>query len=175
MPIKYAEITVIINLKEESMIKYLNRLMGLENSVDDADTIIIVFDTDEFIYEITNENTNKSIRWGPVYSNIPTTYFDIRNNIFIKNQILHDVNGCKRLNYNAIFGNSKKYLTMQKIASIYNVIYHTIEKEEVLYMVKIQSSSEKPRFLLAYEDSYFEHNDINYFVNCILKNKFVSC
>lgn len=171
MPIKYAEITIIINLKKEPMIKYLNRLISNENSMDDNDTILVVFDTDESICEINNETTNKSLVWGSYGPGVITpNYFYMKNSLFVKTRSVYDINGFQTLNFKSIFSNSKKNLSMQKVASIYNVIY-----EDVLYMVKIQSSSEMPRFLLAYDDSYFERDDIIYFVNCIFKNKFVSC
>ena len=41
MPIKYAEITIIINTEEETILNYFNRLIGNENKTNDNDTIII--------------------------------------------------------------------------------------------------------------------------------------
>jgi hypothetical protein len=38
---------------------------------------------------------------------------------------------------------------------------------DVLSIVKLKSNEEKPRFLLAYDDEYFEKDNIIYFVNSI--------
>mgnify|MGYP001499221115 CR=1 FL=1 len=55
MPIKYAEITIIINEEKETMKNYFNRILfGIENKINDNDTIIILFD-DESVYDIKND------------------------------------------------------------------------------------------------------------------------
>ena len=61
MPIKYAEITIIINEEKETMKNYFNRILfGNENKINDNDNIIILFD-DESIYDIKN-NINNDIK-----------------------------------------------------------------------------------------------------------------
>ena len=78
------------------------------------------------------------------------------------------VKGTKRLNFNSIFSNNKKYLTIKKEVSVYNIIYYNlIDNNDIFAIMKIKSNEEKPRYLLAYDDKYFEKDDIIYLVNYI--------
>lgn len=62
----------------------------------------------------------------------------------------------------------KKHRTTIKEESIYNCIYYVLkDKIDVLAILRIKSSDTKPRFLLAYDDEYFEKEYIIYFVNYI--------
>lgn len=170
MPIKYAEITIIINTEKETMIDYFNRLIGNENKTNDNDTIIILFD-DGIIIDVKKEykNTNTNIIMGPrsFKTNSPL-YFEITNTnetYFSKSPTV-DYNGNLRLNSKPIFANSQKFLTTKRESSAYNCIFER-GNTEVLSIVRIKSSEEKPRFLLAYDDEYFKKEHIIYFVNCI--------
>ena len=169
MPIKYAEITIIINTEKETILNYFNRLIGNENKTNDNDTIIILFD-DGIICDVKKEyNTNTNIIMGPIgfKTNLPI-YFEITDKnetIFYKTPTV-DYNGNLRLNSKPIFANNKKHTTTKKEPSVYNCIFER-GNNEVLAIAKIKSSEEKPRFLLAYDDTYFEKEDIIYFVNCI--------
>ena len=73
----------------------------------------------------------------------------------------------KKLNFKNIFNNNNnKFLTLQ--SSIYNSIYYSlVYNNDVFAIVRIKSSEEKPRFLLAYDNKYFEKNDVIYLVNYI--------
>jgi hypothetical protein len=173
MPIKYAEITIIINTEKETMTNYFNRLIGNENQTTDNDTIIILFD-DGIICDIKKEyNTelHNPIKMGPTclrrYFPLPA-YFEIEetNETFFSKTPTVDYNGNLRLNSKPIFANNKKHITTKKEPSVYNSIY-VKGNNEVLSIVKIKSSEEKPRFLLAYDDTYFKKEHIIYFVNCI--------
>jgi len=184
MPIRYAEITIIKNLKEESMLRYFNRtLLGNENSINDNDTIIILFD-DETIYDTKPPHLNKPFSMG-----IPSSsfygypiYFEIKDNnecFFLQRpSIIHEL---PKLNFNLIFSNNPKFSISIKEPSIYNIIYYTIlnknknrGEHEAFAIVKIKSNEEKPRFLLAYDEENFNKNDIIYFVNYIFKCQFYS-
>jgi hypothetical protein len=181
MPIKYAEITIIINTEKETIINYFNRLLlGNENETNDNDTIIILFD-DGIIYDVkkeyntntktnTNTNTNtKLLKMGPrsFKTNSPI-YFEIKdkNETFFSKTPTVDYNGNLKLDSKPIFANNKKHTTTKKEPSAYNSIFKR-GNNEVLAIVKIKSSEEKPRFLLAYDDEYFKKEHIIYFVNCI--------
>ena len=170
MPIKYAEITIIINLEKESIINYFNRIvLNDENETTDNDTIIILFD-DGIIYDIKKEceNKNTNIIMGPrmLKTNSPI-YFEIKDKktIFFSKTPTLDYYGLK-LDCKPIFANNKKHITTKKESSAYNCIFNR-GNSEVLSIVKIKSSEGKLRFLLAYDDEYFEKEDIIYFVNCI--------
>ena len=51
--------------------------------------------------------------------------------------------------------------------NFYDKKIQDINKNDVLAIVRIKSSEENPRFLLVYDDDYFEKNDIIYFINYI--------
>ena len=171
MPMKYAEITIIINTEKETMSNYFNRLfLGNENKTTDNDTIIILFD-DGIICDVKKEykNTNtKLMEIGPrsFKTNSPI-YFEItdKNETFFSKTPRED-NGELKLDCKPIFANNKKHITTKKEPSVYNSIYER-GNNEVLSIVKIKSSEEKPRFLLAYDDIYFKKEHIIYFVNYI--------
>jgi len=168
MPMKYAEITIIINTEKETMINYFNRiLLGNENETNDNDTIIILFD-DGIIYDVKKECKNKNINiiMGPrsFKTNSPI-YFEIKDKIFFSKTPTFGNNGL-RLDCKPIFANNKKHITTKKESSAYNCIFER-GNNELLAIVKIKSSEEKPRFLLAYDDTYFKKEDIIYFVNHI--------
>ena len=57
MPIKYAEIRIIRNLKEESWFSYFKNLIGDEDIITNNDTIIISFD-DGSISDTNNKLVN---------------------------------------------------------------------------------------------------------------------
>ena len=171
MPIKYAEITIIINTEKESMTNYFNRLfLGNENSTTDNDTIIILFD-DGTISDVKKEckNTNTNIIMGPrsFKTNLPI-YFEIEdtNEIFFSKFPTVDCDGNLRLDSKPIFANNKKHITTKKEPSGYNCIFER-GINQVLSIVKIKSSEDKPRFLLAYDDEYFKKERIINFINCI--------
>lgn len=172
MPIKYAEITIIINTEKESILNYFNRLLlRNENVTNDNDIIIILFD-DGIICDVKKEckNTNtKLLKMGPTdYKTDIPIYFEIKNikdtteTYFSKSP--REDNGKLKLNFNPIFANSQNFL--KKEPSVYNCIFER-GNNEVLAIVKIKSSEEKPRFLLAYDEEHFKKEHIIYFVNYI--------
>jgi hypothetical protein len=170
MPIKYAEITIIINTEKETIINYFNRLFGNENKTNDNDTIIILFD-DGIIIDVKKEykNTNTNIIMGPRRFNTNSPiYFEItdKNETFFSKTPTIDYSGNLRLDSKPIFANNKKHITTKKEPSSYNCIFER-GNNQVLAIVKIKSSEDKPRFLLAYDDEYFKKEHIIYFINCI--------
>lgn len=176
MPIKYAEITIIINEEKETMTNYFNRILfGNQNKINENDNIIILFD-DESIYDIKNIKSHKHFEMGPeYYQRAGPMWFEMKPveySFFSKKPT--ETNGILKLDFKPIFSNSQKFLTSKRDASEFNVIYYHILKkdDDLLAIVKIKSSTTKPRFLLAYDDTYFEKEDIIYFINYIFsKNK----
>ena len=57
--------------------------------------------------------------------------------------------------------------------SIFNVIYQDIGMDEVLSLIKIKSNEEKPRYLIAYDETIFCKSDIIYFVENVFRLRFV--
>jgi hypothetical protein len=172
MPIKYAEITIIINTEKESILNYFNRLLGNENQTNDNDTIIILFD-DEIICDVKKECKNintKLLKMGPTnYKTDIPIYFEIKdtNETYFSKSPRED-NGNLKLNFNPIFANNKKHITTTKESSVYNSIFER-GNSQVLAIVKIKSNELKPRYLLAYDEEYFKKEHIIYFVNYIFK------
>ena len=172
MPIKYAEITIARNLEEESWFNYCKRLVGNENAVYDNDNIIIFFE-DETITDTKSKYEDKHFAFGPtVFQRVYPIYFNKKDSesVFYKNP--HYENRIPTLNFKSIFKNNPKYLTLTKVASVYNVMYTNTCNVNVFALVKNNSNEKSPRYSMAYEDDYFERSDISYFVDCIFKNTF---
>ena len=183
MPIKYAEITIVRNLKEESWLSYFKNLIGDEDIITDKDTIIISFD-DGTLSDTNNKHVNDQFEIGPKsyhyqFSSYPI-YFNKKdkNTVFLKAPILKDVKEpgnlfsymVWKLDSNHIFKDYKNSNTLKKEPSIYNVIYEDNVIGDLFAIVKIGLDF---KYLLAYDDSYFDKPDLEYFVKCIFTNTFV--
>jgi len=181
MPIKYAEITIVRNLEEESWLSYFKNLAGQEDIISNNDTIIISFD-DGTISDTKRDLVDKQFKFGPkdYVRDIYPTYFNNEGKnytFFLKHPIIKRVTEPRKLfsytvsklNFKPIFKDYKNYNTSKKETSIYNVIYENIYVGEVLAIVK---NGYNHRYLLAYEDSYFDKSDIKYFIDCLFTNKF---
>ena len=169
MPIKYAEIVIVRNLEEEGWFNYCKRMIGNENIVYDNDTIIILFE-DGTMTDTRSEYVDKHAKMGPtVFQRVYPTYFNIKDKemMFYKGPTI--VNGMKTLDFKPIFKNNPKFLTLSKVASIYNVIYTSI-RNETFAIVKNNSNEKSPRYSVAYEDTHFDRSDIVYLVEYIFKN-----
>ena len=179
MPIKYAEITIVRNLEKESWLSYFKNLAGQEDIITNNDTIIISFD-DGSVSDTKDELIDKKFKFGPNgYRQDYPMYFekeDKNNTFFLKTPRLERVTDPRglfsytvlKLDSRVIFKDYKNHNTLKKEPSIYNVIYHT-GVNEVLAIVK---NGNNHRYVLAYNDDYFDKSDINYFVNIIFTNSF---
>jgi hypothetical protein len=49
------------------------------------------------------------------------------------------------------------------------MIYETYDKIESFAVSRIKSNEEKPRFVIAYNETIFDKSDIIYLINCIFK------
>lgn len=180
MPIKYVEITIVRNLKEESWLSYFKNLIGHEDIITINDTIIILFD-DGTLSDTNNKHVNEQFEIGPKsyhyqFSSYPI-YFNKKDKktVFLKAPILEEVKEPRnlfsymvmKLDSKHIFKDYKNCNTIKKEPSIYNVIYEDIGIGDIFAMVKIGSNF---KYLLAYDDSYFDKLDIEYFVNCIFRD-----
>lgn len=173
MTIKYAEITVIRNLEEENIFTSLSRYFGYENTTNDKDIIIITFDNGS-ICDTNDEYIDKKYNFGSLgYKHKFPIYFDTNKtgsiSLFYKNPIEKD--NKETLNFNSIFKNNYKYKNQQHESSLFNLIYEDINRKEVFAICRIKSTEEKPRFLLAYDDTIFDKSDIIYFIDYIFKCK----
>ena len=73
-----------------------------------------------------------------------------------------------KLNFNPIFKDYSKYVTMKKTASIYNAIYY-VGTQEVLAIVR---NGNNHQYLVAYDETFLDRTDINHFVNTLFTNSF---
>jgi len=181
MSIKYAEITIARNLQEETWLAYFKNLIGDEDIITNNDTIIISFD-DGTLSDTNNKPVNNQFEIGPEsyhyqFSSYPI-YFNKKdkNTVFLKAPILEEVKEprnlfsymVRKLDSRDIFKDYKNCNTLKKEPSIYNVIYED-NTGDIFALVKIGSNF---KYLLAYDDSYFDKLDIEYFVNCIFTDTF---
>lgn len=171
MSIRYCEITIIRNLEEESIFSSVGRFFGMETSLTDNDTIIITFD-DETICDVKNEYVDKKYEFSQSVNNnkFPIYFaFGHHRKAFYRNPIIK--NNVSTLNTGNLYNNYKKYNEMKYIPSTYNIIY-TSGSSEIFGILKLKSNEEKPRYLLAYDETKFDRTDIIYLTNCIFKCKF---
>jgi hypothetical protein len=174
MPIKYADIIININSEKESLFDYFGRFFGNENSINDNDTIIILFD-DQTVCDVKNEYIDKKFTFGPtrLFNSFLPYYFITNDGKRLHFKLPDYVNGLPKINANNIFKNYSKFDTNKKVASFYNFIYYdnTIFSD-VFSIIKNGSNEITPRYLLAYDDTYLKRDDIIYLINCIFKNTF---
>ena len=71
--------------------------------------------------------------------------------------------------FKPIFKDYPNFNTSKKEGSIYNAIYEDMSVGEVFAIVK---NGYNHRYFLAYDNSYFDKSDINYFINCLFTNTF---
>ena len=176
MDINKAEITIVRNLKEESWLSYFKNLIGDEDIITNNDTIIISFDDGTLSDTISNDD-NKVFEMGPkrYYTNYPI-YFDKKdkNLAFFKSPVLERVSGPRnlfsymglKLDCKPMFKDYPNYNTLKKEPSMYNAIY-TSRGIDIFALVKIGT---KFKYLLAYDDSYFDKSDLCYFINYVFIN-----
>lgn len=177
MTIKYGEITVIRNVEEETFVSYyiVRTLFDREGSFTDKDTIIILFD-DETIYEVKDDNiSNNNILFRETNDTINDfpLWFDVRSKkkstVFYKYPT--ETPEGRKLDFKTLTNNYRIKHKLEFISSFYNIIYDRVGKD-IFCIVKVKSNEDKPRFLVAYDDEYFDKNDIIYLVNCMLKLRF---
>lgn len=178
MTITYGEITIIRNLEEETIYNFISRNFGNENTIKDNDNIIIQFDDNSMYDTKKDKNIDINIKFGGKhYEYGKPMYFDISNNtLFYKVPISNnEIIPCKRLNFKKIFSNYEKYDNSKCEPSIFNIIYYKVRdflEEDLFSIVRIKSNEKKPRFLIAYDDKYFNKDEIIFLIDCLFKNKY---
>jgi hypothetical protein len=174
MPIKFAEITIIRNIEEENMFRSLYRYFGYENQTIDNDIIIIQFD-DGTLCDTRDEYKELNFKFAqlghnhsfPIYFN---KQIEDRHTLFYRNPIIND-KGQRTLKLD-VFKNYAHNKGNKSEQSKYNLVYEDINKKEIFSILKISSNEEKPRFMLGYEDTILNRDDIIYLSECIFKEKF---
>lgn len=175
MTIKHAEVTIIRNLEEETFVQYyiVRTLFNQEGEFTDNDTIIMLFD-DFTIYDSKNEiKTKNKIIFNETEVNGFPIYFDYESNntnITAFYKYPTETEGKQSLNMKPFIHNYRqaKHVTLEP--SFYNLMYEC-DGKDIFGIVKIKSNEDKPRFIVAYDDMYFEKNDIIFLTDCMLKRK----
>jgi hypothetical protein len=170
MSIRYAEITIARNLEKESWFSYFKNLIGEEDVTSNNDTIILSFD-DGYITDTKTALEDKQFKFGyksrksfyPIYFNKPD-----KEVLFLQDPLVK--NGYLYMNFNIIFQNDPKFSTLNKVASIYNTIYYSQRSKNQVF--SILKHGHNHRYLLAYNNSYFDKSDIIYFVHMLFTNSF---
>jgi hypothetical protein len=170
MSIKYAEIIISRNLEEESWLSYFKNLIGEENIITNNDTIIISFD-DGTIMDTKSVLVDKNFVFGikkvpscyPIYFNKPNKHF-----LFLETPHVRD--GNMYMNFNDIFKDDPKFATIIKVPSIYNTIYHCFGTSQQFFA--LVKNGHNHRYLLAYDDSYFDKSDVSYFIHKLFTDSF---
>jgi hypothetical protein len=175
MTIKYAEITIIRDLEEESMFDSIGRYFGNEPIITDNDLIIITFD-DNTICDIKNEYIDKKFIFGPCgyIHNFPIHFrFDSYKRVAFYT-IPDIIDGNYKLRLKDIFKNNINYHKNNCQSSIYNMIYSNYDGDLIFAILRVKSNEEKPRYLLAYNSELFHRSDIIYLIDCMFKHKFIN-
>lgn len=165
MSIKYAEIIIARNLEEESWISYFKNLLGEENAITNNDTIIISFD-DGHISDTKSVLVDKHFVFGnKCYKTGYPIYFNKPNKELLYLQQSHVKNGYMYMNFNDIFKNDQRFATLNKVPSMHNTIYTSSDTNKELFA--ILKNGHNNRYLLAYDDSYFDKSDIIYLIHML--------
>jgi hypothetical protein len=173
MTIKYAEINTIINLKEGCIFYRIIRFFCYRNSDSEKERKIISFD-DGMIYDVKSELVDNKFEMGPLgfHEVYPLFFRPPGKSLLMKRSSISE-DAADTLQLNEIFMNDPLFLINSKEPSIYNVIYHNVHGVNVFAMTKIYSSETTPTYLLAYDEDFFEKEDIVYFINQIFLNKLI--
>jgi hypothetical protein len=181
MPIKYAEITILFDTKNEGLFTNLKRnWLGYETICEENSDIIISFD-DGTLSCVKDEFKDCNFKFFVGISNLLPMHFkrDKRENekyinVYFARKPEKKADDNLHLNFNKIFSSEirKKSKT---VGSCFNCIYYCnvgSEKKEIFSILKLYSNEDKPRFLLAYDSDEFNRDEVIYIVNCIFKNKY---
>jgi hypothetical protein len=178
MAIKYADITIIMNVEAETIFRTFERYIFNESYTNDNDTIIMEFD-DGTICDTRNEYIDKEYKFEDVYGRLTIfpSNFQIKDTdikLYYKGYQKRD--GCFILNFRNMFKNYKKYKIYKDSnsldASRYNMIYEDINKKEIVAICKLKSTENKPRFIIAYDSNVLDRSNLIYLVDCLLKEKY---
>ena len=180
MSIKYAEITIIFDTKNEGFFTNLKRnWLGYETFCDGETDIIISFD-DGTLSCVKDEFTDCNFKFFVGISSLLPMHFQEDNrekekyrNTYFQRQPIKKENGNLHLDFKKIFSIEirEKY---KLVASCFNCIYYCVKNnnQDIFSILKIYSNEDKPRFLLAYDSDEFNRDEVIYLVNCIFKNNY---
>ncbi len=173
MVLKYGEIYVYHNQSEESIGNAFWRFFGYETPVDKSSQILMIFDETNELFDV-NEYLSRpntvskiivSFNHKPIHE-LPKSFTNSAGKIANYKEPIES-NGVKKLCFNNIFRNNK-LKTLEKVASLYNLIY-IFNSKEVFVTVRIKSTEEKPRFIFAFDPDFLSNTDVVHLVNLLFR------
>jgi len=168
MPIKYAYITIVLNSEKQSWGSYFKFCIGDEDIITENDTIVILFD-DGTIVDTKNKDENTKWEVGPnIHHGVCPLYFRKPGGKLILLKIPRIKNGNLTLDFKPIFKDNLKYTSLNKKPSVYNAIYEITGVADVFALAKYGSGF---KYVLAYDDEYFDKSDIAYLIHMIFTHE----
>ena len=179
---QYGEISIIRNLEEETIFNKITNYFGIEPTFKDTDTIILTLENEpDKYYEIKNEYINKQYTFGPINldNTLPRYFINNTTNklaFYIKP---HIVNSQPSLDFRQALKNNTKYNETSKSANIfcssrYNMIYSYSysSAHSIFSLIKFNNTEEHPRFLVVYDNTYFDTSNLIDVLYCMFRDKF---
>ncbi len=173
MVLKYGEIYVYHNQSEESIGNTLWRFFGWETPVDKTSQILMIFDETNELFDVneylSRPNTASKIIVSFSHKplcELPKSFTNSAGKIANYKEPIKS-NGVKKQCFNNIFKNYK-LKTLEKVASVYNLIY-MFNSKEVFVTLRIKSTEEKPRFIFAFDPDFLSNTDVVHLVNLLFR------
>ncbi len=181
MVLKYGEINVFHNTETESYKNLILRLYGAETWVEPSSMIIITWDEDKIPIDISNKIVKKymEFKFG-LDLDLPSFPSSICVNSSKKISIIYEkpllnLKGNLVLNLKPLFSKNSNFVNKNFVRSFFNFNYFVqdgVNKAQALSCARVNSTEEKPRFLLAYETDYLTDSDVYYIINCLFRNQY---
>ncbi len=180
MVLKYGEINVFHNTETESYKNLILRLYGTETWVEPSSKIIIIWADNNIPFDIEEKLAKRDMEFK-----LENTESLLPSLIYVKSSDNKIINlnytkpfttsaGTYALALKPIFAPSKNYLN-NSVTSYFNFSYHlNLDKikRPLISCVRVKSTEEKPRFLIAYETDYLTESDAIYIINCLFRNQY---
>lgn len=166
MTIKYGELTIIINYKEQTIMDTFFRWVNNETPIE-LNKYIFLFD-DGIIFDDTKIKEFKYIflesylKLMPMYFKQPINIKEDYNIYFCKS---NKEQKTQKIDFDNLFMGYSKYNPSVNIESPYNEIYYchkNLKKTNVFGMIHIPSSEYSPRFQFAYDSEHFTKEEVSY-------------
>lgn len=177
---KYAEITIIKKQRKPSFFDYFIHIFPQNDIITNEDLIIVLFGDDNSVYEVKSIINNKKYKFAiKGYNHNYPIYFSKDKDTFFFEELHKNSENIKQISH--MFKENPNIINYKMDASIHNMIYYNLKynqetnknRTDVFSIVKIKSNKDKPRYVLAYDEMYFDNNDVLYLVDGIFRDKFM--
>ncbi len=173
MVLKFGEIYIYHDQKEEYFSNSIFRFFGYETYVDKPSKILMIFDDNNELFDV-NEYLNNINNSNALLNELTITNETLPESFVLTNgkKATHKKNiivgAITKQCFKQIFTNYKKYKTVKGIPSIYNCIYK-YDLEEIFGILRISSAEETPRFIFAFDDKLIDNQQAVYLINYIFR------